>query len=288
VERIVPGCRIEIQTIRTTGDKNTSQPLPQIGGKGLFTKEVEDALLDGSADFAVHSLKDLPTELPEGLVLAAVPLREDSRDALLSRSGKGLNDLPYNSLIGTSSVRREAQLKRFRPDLRIEPLRGNLDTRLRKLREGPYDAIVLAVAGLSRLGLDGEITERLSPEILCPAVGQGALGIEARGNDERTLAALLKLEDRWSRLAVSAERSLLKALGGGCQIPIAAYVTQSEDRMSITGIVVRPDGTETIHASETSPSLAKCNREEAIQMAEVLGEKTAALLVERGALALLS
>ena len=284
IGRLVPGSRVEILTISTTGDRMSHQPLPQIGGKGLFTKEVEEALLDGRADLAVHSLKDLPTQLPEGLILAAVPRREDSRDALVSRNGTRLFDLPREARVGTSSIRRAAQLKRLRPDLRIEPLRGNLDTRLRKLREGPLDAIVLAVAGLRRMGLDGEITEYFSADILCPAVGQGALGIEARADDRRTLQALSALEDPWARLAVSAERSLLASLGGGCQIPIAATVTRQGNRISMTAIVIRPDGSELITATEVSPPGA-CDgeRQSAIEAAEALGKKAAESLLEKGA-----
>lgn len=283
IERMVEDSRVELLTIRTTGDRMTQQPLPEIGGKGLFTKEVEDALLDGRADFAVHSLKDLPTDLPEGLILAAVPRREDSRDALLSRSGTRLSDLPQGALIGTSSVRRAAQLIRLRPDFRIEPLRGNLDTRLRKLREGPFDAIILAVAGLRRMGLDGEITEILAEEVLCPAVGQGALGIEARANDQRTLQALAALEDSWARITVTAERSLLRSLGGGCQIPIAATVTRQDERIRLTAIVVRPDGSEMITATELSASIADGSRNQTIQIAEALGRKTAEALLAKGA-----
>jgi len=279
---------VEILTIRTTGDRMSNQPLPQIGGKGLFTKEVEDALLDGRADLAVHSLKDLPTQLPVGLILAAVPRREDTRDALVSRNGTLLNDLPRQARVGTSSVRRAAQLKRLRPDLRIEPLRGNLDTRLRKLREGPpnapLDAIVLAVAGLRRMGLDGKITEYFSEDILCPAVGQGALGIEARADDRRTREALSALEDPWARLTVTAERSLLESLGGGCQIPIAATVTRQGERISMTAIVIRPDGSELITATELSPPGA-CDgeRQRAIEATEALGKKAAESLLQKGA-----
>lgn len=278
---------MEILTIRTTGDKMAHEPLPQIGGKGLFTKEVEDALLDRRAHLAVHSLKDLPTELPEGLVLACVPRREDSRDALISRNGAKLNELPQGAVVGTSSIRRAAQLKRLRPDLSIEPLRGNLDTRLRKLRETPLDAIVLAVAGLRRMGFDSEITEILAEDVLCPAVGQGALGIEARADDARTLQALAALEDHWARLTVTAERSLLKSLGGGCQIPIAATVARQDGCMRLSAIVVRPDGGEMISTEELSASIANCSRAQAISIAEALGKKTAEKLLEQGAAKLL-
>jgi hydroxymethylbilane synthase len=263
------------------------QPLPQIGGKGLFTKEVEDALLDHRADLAVHSLKDLPTDLAEGLVLACVPKREDSRDALISRNALRLMDLPQGAIVGTSSIRRAAQLKRLRPDLRIEPLRGNLDTRLRKLRETELDAIILAVAGLRRMGFDSEITEVLSEDVLCPAVGQGALGIEARAGDERTLSALAPLEDHWARLCVTAERALLKSLGGGCQIPIAATVARLDNRMRLRAIVVRPDGGEMISAEGLSGPLTNGSRIEDIGTAEQLGERTAQALLQKGAANLL-
>lgn len=205
IERLAPGARVEILTVRTTGDRMKDEPLPQIGGKGLFTKEIEEALLEGRAHLAVHSLKDLPTQISPGLVLAAVPRREDPRDVLVSRDGKRLAGLALQARVGTSSVRRAAQLKHLRPDLQIEPLRGNLDTRLRKLREGGrLDAIVLAAAGLVRMGLAEQITEYFSEETLCPAVGQGALGIEARAEDEETLRALALLEDRWARVSTTA------------------------------------------------------------------------------------
>ena len=281
IERTSPGVSVEILTIRTTGDANTHQPLPQIGGKGLFTKEVEDALLDRRADLAVHSLKDLPTELPAGLILGAVPKREDSRDAFLSRNGGRLSELRKGALVGTSSVRRAAQLLRMRPDFQIEPVRGNLDTRLRKLREGPFDAIILAVAGLKRLGFDGEITEILSPDILCPAVGQGALGIEARAEDRRTLQALALLEDASARLSVTAERALLKGLGGGCQIPIAATVERDGNAIRLRALVIRPDGSEIIEAVEISESIV--GTESRLANAEALGAKTARSLLDKGA-----
>jgi hydroxymethylbilane synthase len=230
--------RIEI--IRTTGDKITDVPLAQVGTKGLFTKEIEEALLDGRADLAVHSLKDLPTELPAGLVLAAIPAREDPRDAMV---GMRLSDLPAGAKVGTSSLRRAAQLRKLRPDLRIEPVRGNLDTRLRKLDEGQYDAIVLAAAGLKRLGWEERIAEILSPEIVCPAVGQGALAIETRATG--TLACR-RLNDPATESAVTAERALLAALGGGCQVPIGAYASVTGDRLSLQAVVVSPDGSDLV------------------------------------------
>src|ERR1039457_3272702 len=215
-------CRIEI--VKTTGDKITDVPLAKVGTKGLFTKEIEEALLDGRAYLAVHSLKDLPTELPEGLVLAAVPEREDPRDAVV---GRKLADLPLFAKVGTSSLRRAAQLRQLRPDLQVESVRGNLDTRLRKLDEGQYDAILLAAAGLKRLGWGGRIAEILSPNQMCPAVGQGPLAIEPRAGFEGV--ALLDHAD--THTAILAERAVLRALGGGCQVPIGAYATVSEGRV---------------------------------------------------------
>ena len=217
-------CHIEI--IKTTGDKITDTPLAQLGattgGKGLFTKEIEEALLDGRADLAVHSLKDLPTELPKGLAIAAVPERDDPRDALIGRT---LAELESGETVGTSSLRRAAQLRRLRPDLRLESIRGNVDTRLRKLDEGQYAAIVLAAAGLRRLGWADRIAEILPPETMCPAVGQGALAIETRA-DGPARAACAALDHADTHAAVAAERAFLRALGGGCQVPIGAYASR--------------------------------------------------------------
>src|SRR3954454_16201580 len=210
------GHELRIEIIKTTGDKITDVPLAKVGTKGLFTKEIEEALLDGRADLAVHSLKDLPTELPAGLVLAAVPQREDPRDAIV---GKRLADLPRGAKVGTSSLRRSAQLRKLRPDLPVESVRGNLDTRLRKLDEGQYDAIVLAAAGLKRLGWGDRIAEILPPELMCPAVGQGALAIETRPSGAG-FDACRSLDHGATHAAVRAERGLLGALGGGCQVPI--------------------------------------------------------------------
>jgi hydroxymethylbilane synthase len=257
-------CRIEI--VKTTGDKITDVPLAKVGSKGLFTKEIEEALLDGRADLAVHSLKDLPTELPEGLVLAAVPEREDPRDAVV---GKVLADLPLGAKVGTSSLRRAAQLRQLRPDLQVESVRGNLDTRLRKLDEGQYDTILLAAAGLKRLGWGDRIAEILPPEQMCPAVGQGALAIETRAGFEKVAA----LDHADTHTAVLAERAVLAALGGGCQVPIGAYATVSEGRVRVLAIVAAPDGTQVIRAEAEG---------EAAQAAEI-GARLAADLLERGA-----
>ncbi|MBI3896480.1 MAG: hydroxymethylbilane synthase [Acidobacteria bacterium] len=284
IERLAPGIRVEILTVRTTGDRMKDEPLPQIGGKGLFTKEIEEALLEGRAHLAVHSLKDLPTEIPAGLILAAVPRREDPRDVLVSRDGKRLAELSPEARVGTSSVRRAAQLKHLRPDLQIEPLRGNLDTRLRKLREGRLDAIVLAAAGLVRMGLAEQITEYFAEETLCPAVGQGALGIEARAEDEETLRILALLEDRWARVSTTAERSLLRHLGGGCQVPIAAISRQEEDRIRLTAVVIHPDGNQLLRSTQISPpGSLNTGAKAAIAAAEALGKKTAENLLQQGA-----
>ena len=257
-------CRIQI--IKTTGDKITDVPLAKVGTNGLFTKEIEEALLDGSADLAVHSLKDLPTELPAGLVIAAVPPREDSRDAMV---GKRLTDLPAGARVGTSSLRRAAQLRKLRPDLTIESVRGNLDTRLRKLDEGQYDAILLAAAGLKRLGWGDRIAEILDPGVMCPAVGQGALAIETRAGESPCTA----LDDPDTHAAVTAERGLLAALGGGCQVPIGAHAKVAGGHVSLTAIVASPDGSELIRANAEGP----------VADADSIGRKLGAELLAQGA-----
>uniref|UniRef100_Q022E4 Porphobilinogen deaminase n=1 Tax=Solibacter usitatus (strain Ellin6076) TaxID=234267 RepID=Q022E4_SOLUE len=257
-------CRIEI--IKTTGDKITDVPLAKVGTKGLFTKEIEEALLDGRAQLAVHSLKDLPTELPEGLVLGAVPKREDPRDAVI---GKTLAELPLGAKVGTSSLRRSAQLKRLRPDLVVESIRGNLDTRLRKLDEGQYDAILLAAAGMKRLGWGARIAEILPPDLMCPAVGQGALAIETRAGF--VLPAVLNHAD--THTAVLAERGLLGALGGGCQVPIGAHATVAGGRVRLLGLVAAPDGSEIVRAEAEGAS----------GEAAEIGKRLGAELLARGA-----
>jgi hydroxymethylbilane synthase len=288
LERVAPGLRVELLVLRTTGDRVRSVPLPAIGGKGLFTKELEDALQDGRAQCAVHSLKDLPTDLPAGLTLACVPRREDPRDVWISRDGASLTGLPGSARVGTSSLRRAAQLRRVRPDLEIVPLRGNLETRLRKLREGdregPLAAIVVAAAGMHRMGLGDQITEYFSPETLCPAVGQGALGIEAQASDSETLALLAQLEDSWARVTAAAERALLRHLGGGCQVPIAASATRQGDRLALAALVIRPDGSEAVQTTELGlPGGLNLRGEDAIRMAEELGRTAATRLLDQGA-----
>ena len=222
------GYEVEIEIIHTTGDKITDVPLAMVGtkgglGKGIFTKEIEEALAAGRVDLAVHSLKDLPTELPPGFEIAAITEREDPRDAFCSRNYSKIEDLPQRARVGTSSLRRQAQLRAIRPDLDIHPLRGNVDTRLRKLEQGEYDAIILAAAGLKRLGKTELVKQIIPAEIMCPAAGQGALGIEIRQGDAATRQLLEFLSDPAARAATTCERALLNRLGGGCQVPIGAF-----------------------------------------------------------------
>ena len=217
------GHEVEIEIIHTTGDKVTDVALAKVGTKGMFTKEIEEALAAGRVDLAVHSLKDLPTELPAGFEIAAITKREDPRDAFCSRQYSKVEDLPKGARVGTSSLRRQAQLKAIRPDLDIYPLRGNVDTRLRKLAEGEYDAVILASAGLHRLGKTELVKQIIPAEIMCPAAGQGALGIEIRKGDAKTRELLAFLNDANARAATTCERALLSSLGGGCQVPIGAF-----------------------------------------------------------------
>lgn len=228
---------VELVTIKTTGDKILDVPLAKVGGKGLFVKEIEEALLEGRTDLAVHSVKDMPAELPAGLHLAAMPVREDARDALVSRNGDGLEKLRHGARVGTSSLRRAAQLLHMRPDIRIETLRGNVDTRLRKLESEDFDGIVLAAAGLKRMDLSHVISEYLEPDRMLPAVGQGALGIETRVDDNFTNEAVSSLAHPATMITVSAERAFLKRLEGGCQVPIGAYATLEGAELSLTGMV---------------------------------------------------
>ena len=260
-------CRIEI--VKTTGDQVTDVPLAKIGAKGLFTKEIEEALLDRRADLAVHSLKDLPAQLPEHLVLAAVPEREDPRDAVV---GCRIAELPHGAGIGTSSLRRSAQLRRLRADLAIEPVRGNLDTRLRKLDEGRYHAILLAAAGLKRLGWGARIAELLEPDAMCPAVGQGALAIETRSSGAG-LDAAGPLDHAATRAAVTAERGVLAALGGGCQVPIGAHAVVDGERLRLLAVVASPAG----------DALVRLDTEGAAADAERLGRDLGERLLNAGA-----
>jgi len=242
---------VEIKIIHTTGDKITDVALAKVGAKGMFTKEIEDALTAGSIDLAVHSLKDLPTELSEQFEVAAILAREDPRDALCSKSYPSMEALPKGARIGTSSLRREAQLKAVRPDLVVHPLRGNVDTRLRKLEAGEYDAIILAAAGLRRLGRTELVRQIIPVEVMCPAAGQGALATEIRAGDDAVREALLFLDDQASRAETECERALLKKLGGGCQVPIGASATLQDGTLHLQAIVANPDGTMLLRESAT-------------------------------------
>jgi len=237
------GNEVGIEIIHTTGDKITEVALAKVGAKGMFTKEIEEALADGRLDLAVHSLKDLPTELSKQFQIAAIPQREDPRDAFCSQKYSSIKEeLPNAARVGTSSLRREAQLKAIRPDLAVHPLRGNVDTRLRKLESGDYDAIILAIAGLNRLGRTEVVRQILPVEIMCPAAGPGALAIETRAQDEAVIAALAFLDHTASRTETDCERALLNKLGGGCQVPIGASATLQDGVLRLEAIVASPDG----------------------------------------------
>lgn len=267
----------EIVIIKTSGDKFQQASFSQIGGKGVFIKELEDALLDGRIDLAVHSMKDVPTELPAALTIAAIGKREDVRDALLSSAGGTLASLPQGARVGTSSLRRQAQLLFARRDLRLLELRGNVDTRIEKLKRGDYDAIVLAKAGLDRLGLSGTISEVLPHDVSLPAAGQGAIGIEARTGDSETLHLLARLEHAETRSAVTAERAALAGLGGGCQVPIGAWGRIEDGKLSLDVAVLSPDGTQRMWESGAGSHAE----------AEAIGERVAQKLRDGGAAALL-
>jgi len=247
------GAETEIVVIKTSGDNFQSAPVAEIGGKGIFIKEIEDALLDGRVDLAVHSMKDVPTATPRGLCFPAVTKREDPRDCLVSRRGETLEKLPHGARIGTSSLRRQSQLRYFRADLQVVELRGNVDTRLRKLEAGEFDAIVVAKAGLDRLGFSDKITEVLAQEIILSAVGQGALAIEARERDESLREALSAFDDGETRAAVTAERALLAELEGGCQVPLGAWGRIENGALRLDARVLAADGSECIERSAAGP-----------------------------------
>jgi hydroxymethylbilane synthase len=257
LQQACPDVEFRIQRITTRGDVVRDRALSQVGGKGLFIKEIEAALLAGEIDLAVHSLKDMPTEMPEGLVLDAVTAREDPRDVLVSRLGLKLAELPPGARVGTSSLRRAAQLRACRPDLQIVDLRGNVDTRLRKAATEEYDAVVLAAAGLIRLGHSDRVTEYLSPRVMLPAVGQGALCVEVRIGDEATRTLISIVHDPLTDAAVTAERVFLARMGGGCQVPIAAYGIVNADELWLRGLVASPDGSRLLRhelrGSSTEP-----------------------------------
>jgi hydroxymethylbilane synthase len=286
LEKIDPGCDVTLNKIKTTGDKILDVPLSQVGGKGLFVKEIEEAMMRGEADLAVHSMKDVPTDLPEGLHLSAICKREDPRDAFITQISNSkfqisnFQDLPQGANVGTSSLRRICQLLNKRPDLTITQLRGNVDTRLRKLDERQFDAIILATAGLKRLGHEDRITEKLPTDVSLPAIGQGAVGIECRVDDEFINNLLKKLNHEETSLCVRAERALLKKLEGGCQVPIAAYarldnpgLLTPDSRLIIDGLVGSVDG----------KTLIKDKIEGTPEEAESLGKALAEKLLADGA-----
>jgi hydroxymethylbilane synthase len=273
-----PGLVVELVPIKTTGDKVLDVPLAKIGGKGLFTKEIDEALLSGRIDLAVHSMKDVPFQLPNGIDFAAVPIREDSRDAFLSK-GMQIQDLPAGSRVGTSSLRRQVQLRHRFPSLRIINLRGNVDTRLRKLASGDFDAVILAAAGLNRLGYSREITQILDEDMMLSAVGQGALGIVCRSSDTATSDTLRALDDPVTHAAVTAERGLLRALGGSCQIPVAGHAKVAGASITLKGLVASLDGSqvirETVDGSADRPTdlgLALGNKLLSMGAGEILAE----------------
>ena len=250
------GIESEIVIIKTSGDNFQSAPVAEIAGKGIFIKEIEDALLDGRVDIAVHSMKDVPTATPNGLCFPTVTKREDPRDCLVSRGGESLGKLPHGARVGTSSLRRQSQLRYFRKDLRVAEMRGNVDTRLRKLEAGEFDAIVVAKAGLDRLGLSDKIAEVIAPEIMLSAVGQGALAIEARESDKSSRETLAAFDDRETRAAITAERALLAELEGGCQVPLGAWGRIENGALRLDARVLAADGSECIARNATG-SVAK-------------------------------
>jgi len=270
------GHTVSTEIIKTTGDKITDVALAKVGTKGMFTKEIEEALLEGRVDLAVHSLKDLPTELPSGFLLAAVPEREDARDAFLSTRYSHFGELPNNARVGTSSLRRQAQLYSLRPDLDIISLRGNVDTRLRKLREGNFDAIILAAAGLTRLGFNEAVRQYFETVEMCPAAGQGALAIETRANDTATIEAVRFLDHPPSRLAVTCERAALNQLGGGCQVPIGVYAEATQEGLLLRAIVASPDGSAVIRESREGSDPEQLGKE----VGKALLSKGAAKILE--------
>jgi len=267
------GVDAEIVIIKTTGDKLQTASFAQIGGKGVFIKELEDALLNEEVDLAVHSVKDIPTDVPSRLCFPAICRREDTRDCLISTKGETLATLRQGARVGTSSLRRQAQIRHARPDLDIRELRGNVDTRLRKVESGEYDAILLAKAGLDRLGWSNRISEVLSPEVCMPAVGQGAIGVQARLKDAEIGDALAPLDDFETRQSIVAERSLLGALEGGCQVPLGAWARFERGELVLDAVVCSPDGLQHVRQRATAPP----------EQARELGIQVAQLLIDSGA-----
>ncbi len=272
IESQYPQTSVELVKITTRGDKILDVPLAKVGGKGLFVKEIEDALLDGRVDLAVHSMKDVPAEIPDGLSMAIIPPREVAADAFISVKYNSLDELPAGAVIGTSSLRRKAQLSALRPELVINDLRGNLDTRLKKLGAGQYDAIILAAAGLNRLDMKKQITALFSMEEMLPAIGQGALGIELRTADTDLLDSMQFLHDLATAATIAAERAFLLRLEGGCQVPIGAHAVLSSERITLTGLIASVDGKEILREQQTAGS----------DRAEQLGIELAETLLNQG------
>lgn len=273
LESLHPGLTVSLVPLTTRGDQILDVPLAKVGGKGLFVKEIEEALYDGRADLAVHSMKDVPSELPPGLVLPCIPRREDPRDVLVTPDGRGFAQLPRGARLGTSALRRQAQLRHARPDLQLVSLRGNVETRLRKMQEEKLDGIVLAAAGLKRLELGDRISEYLEPSVSLPAIGQGALGLECRADDVRTLQLIAPLHHVDTAVAVTAERAFLRRLNGGCQVPLASHATLAGHRLTLTGLVAEVDGSLLLKESIEAPR----------EQAEAVGVQLAEWLLKRGA-----
>ncbi len=269
---------VELVAMKTRGDVLLDTPLAKVGGKGLFVKELEQGMLEGRADIAVHSMKDVPVEFPEGLHLPVICQREEPHDAFVSNHYDSIDELPQGARLGTSSLRRECQARTRRPDLDVLPLRGNVNTRLRKLDEGQFDAIILAMAGLQRLGFHDRIRNAMTPEQSLPAIGQGALGIETRIDDEEMNALIAPLHDRLTAITVTAERALNRRLAGGCQVPIAGYAMLEGDQVWLRGLVGRPDGTQTLYAEKRGPAAD----------ADAVGVTVAEMLLAQGADKILS
>ena len=279
LEKNSPEIQVEIVKIKTTGDRITDRPLAMVGGKGLFVKEIEQQLLDKDIDIAVHSMKDMPGELPEGLCIGAIPVRENPFDVLISRDEMTLDALPQGAKVGTSSLRRASQIRHLRPDLQTLSIRGNLDTRLKKLENGAYDAIILAAAGLIRLGMGSKITQYLDDQQMLPAVGQGALCIESRKGDARIDVLLQNIDDRNTRIPVESERAFLKQLEGSCHIPVACFGTIDGETVTLTGLVASEDGREII--KERITGTADDAQKMGIELANTLLNRGAKEILER-------
>ena len=274
LEKLYPELKIEIEKIKTTGDKILDAPLAKIGGKGLFVKEIEEALLSRKIDMAVHSMKDVPTEIPSGLHISAICEREDPRDAFISIDGEPLKELPHGAIVGTSSLRRMVQIKALRDDLNITSLRGNVDTRIRKLKEGQFHAILLAMAGLKRMGFEHMVTECISEDLIIPAIGQGAIGIETRIDDDFVNEAVKPLNHKETALCVLAERAFLSVVGGGCQVPLACHAKiLKNNTVKIVAMIGDPDG---------EIPMIKDSKEGKIKEAQKLAKELAEELLGRG------